>query len=94
MEQRWIIIQRVNRKSDRWRRFADGAARHAPSQAKPLRVKNAERVSDGSPRLTDEDYRKGRLMGAVILMLDNLERAESADTHSLQELAAEAALWL
>ncbi len=47
MEPRWIIIQRVNRKSDRWRRFTDNSTRHVPSQAKPLQRKNVECVSEG-----------------------------------------------
>lgn len=43
---------------------------------------------------TDEDYQQGRALAAILLMLDDLERTKSLDTRSLQDLAAEAALWL
>ncbi len=64
-----------------------------------LELKEIERFEDewadtSSSGLTDEDYQQGRLMAIILLLLDDLQRTKSLDTRSLQDLAAEAALWL
>ena len=53
-----------------------------------------EEADFASSELTDEDYQQGYLMRAVLLLLDDLQQTKSLDTRSLQDLAAEAILWL
>jgi hypothetical protein len=53
-----------------------------------------ESVDASSERLTDEEYQQGYAMRAVLLLLDDLQRNKSLDTRALQDLAAEALLWL
>ncbi len=53
-----------------------------------------EEADLASSELTDEDYQQGYLMRAILLLLDDLQQMKSLDTRSLQDFAAEAALWL
>jgi hypothetical protein len=93
MEQKCLVIGRRLQKMRRTRRL-----REAMEQRTPLDLTDMKRILEvgesAVSSITDEEYQQGRLIGKMILLLDDLQREPSPDADSLPDLAAEAALWV
>ncbi len=86
-----VIQQERERTEQRWMEAMDVEA--------ILDAKKVERMPDEGERtaphpLSEEEYRRGYIIGKVLLLLDDLQRKRSLDSRSLQELTTEVALWL